>query len=70
MVRKLKLEHDSFDNPGKSIGDDVCSKVVKLKIKKLPPNKRFKKGIPVSLSIKNVVNTIQSQVIIETINFV
>ena len=63
MVRKLKLEHDSFDNPGKSIGDDVCSKVVKLNIKKLPPNRRFKKGIPVSLLKQNVVNTIKSEII-------
>jgi len=47
VVKKLKLEHDSFDNPGKTIGDDVCSKVVKLGIKKLPPNRRFKKGIPI-----------------------
>ena len=46
-MTKLKLEHDSFDNEGKRIGDDVCAKVVKLGIKKLPPNRRFKTGIPV-----------------------
>ena len=44
----MKLEHDSFDgNPGKTIGDDTCAKLVKLGIKRLPPNKRFKKGVPV-----------------------
>ena len=42
------MEHDSFDNEGRTMGDDVCSDVVKLGIKRLPPNKRFKKGIEVS----------------------
>ena len=44
----MKLEHKSFDgNPGKNIGDDTCQKVIDLGIKRLPPNKRFRKGIPV-----------------------
>ena len=48
----MKLEHDSFDgNPGKTIGDDTCAKLVKLGIKRLPPNKRFKKGVPVRTSL-------------------
>jgi len=48
VVRRMKLEHDSFDgNPGKTIGDDTCAKLVKLGIKRLPPNKRFKKGVPI-----------------------
>ena len=48
VVSKLKLEHDSFNNDGKRVGDDICKKVVELGIKRLPPNKRFKKGIEVS----------------------
>ena len=44
----MKLEHDSFNNEGKRVGDDICKKVVELGIKRLPPNKRFKKGIEVS----------------------
>jgi len=47
VVRKMKLEHDSFDNEGKSIGDEMCKKVVDLGIQRLPPNKRFKKGIEI-----------------------
>jgi len=48
IVSKLKLEHSSFDKtPGKSIGDDTCQQVVDLGIKRMPPNKRFKKGIPI-----------------------
>jgi len=47
VVDKLKLEHDSFENEGKSIGDDICKRTVKLDIKRLPPNRRFKKGIPI-----------------------
>lgn len=47
VVTKMKLEHDSFQNDGKKVGDDICKKVVELGIKKLPPNKRFKKGIEI-----------------------
>jgi len=48
IVDKLKLEHSSFDKtPGKSIGDDTCEQVVELGIKRMPPNKRFKRGIPI-----------------------
>jgi len=48
IVDKLKLEHSSFDKtPGKSIGDDTCQQVVDLKIKRMPPNKRFEFGIPI-----------------------
>jgi hypothetical protein len=48
-VNKLKLEHDSFNgNPGKTIGDDTCAKLIDLGIKKMPPNRRFKEGISVS----------------------
>ena len=44
----MKMEHDSFNNDGKRVGDDICKKVVELGIERLPPNKRFKKGIEVS----------------------
>jgi len=48
VVKRLKLEHDSFDgNEGKTIGDDTCATLVKLGIKRLPPNKRFKEGITI-----------------------
>ena len=48
-MNKLKLEHESFArNEGKTIGDDLCNKLILLGIKKLPPNRRFKEGIPVS----------------------
>jgi len=48
VVKKLKLEHDSFaKNPGKTIGDDTCNNLIKLGVKRLPPNKRFKDGIPI-----------------------
>jgi len=48
VTRRMKLEHDSFDgNEGKTIGDDTCQKLVDLGIKRLPPNKRFKKGVPI-----------------------
>ena len=54
----MKLEHESFaKNEGKTIGDDLCNNLIKLGIKKLPPNKRFKEGIPVSfysLSYTNI----------------
>ena len=54
IVDKLKLEHSSFDKtPGKSIGDDTCEQVVELGIKRMPPNKRFKRGIPV-IKFENV----------------
>jgi len=47
VVRKMKLEHDSFKYEGKRVGDDICKRVVELGIKRLPPNKRFKKGIEI-----------------------
>jgi len=48
VVKKLKLEHDSFaKNPGKSIGDDTCNNLKKLGIKKMPANCRFPDGIPI-----------------------
>jgi len=48
VVKKLKLEHDSFaKNPGKTIGDDTCNNLIKLGVKRLPPSKRFKDGIPI-----------------------
>ena len=53
VVRKMKLAHDSLNFEGKRIGDVVCTKVVKLGIKKLPPNRRFKKGIEVSIYLYN-----------------
>ena len=46
----MKLEHDSFKGTkGKTIGDDICQQVLDLGVKRLPPNKRFKTGIPVSI---------------------
>ena len=46
----MKLTHNSFDgNPGKSVGDDTCKKILDLGVKRLPPNKRFKTGIPVRI---------------------
>ena len=49
MVKRLKLTHASFEgNPGKTIGDDTCERAVELGVKKMPPNKRFRAGIPVS----------------------
>lgn len=48
VVNKLRLEHDSFArNKGKSIGDDMCNTLIKLGIQRLPPNIRFKDGIPI-----------------------
>ena len=49
----MKLEHDSFaGNEGKRIGDDICKNLIELGVKRLPPNKRFKDGIPVSSSFR------------------
>merc|ERR1711997_605377 len=48
VVKKMKLEHDSFKGTkDKTIGDDICQQVLDLGVKRLPPNKRFKTGIPI-----------------------
>ena len=53
-MKKLKFTSASFDgNPGKNIGDDTCADVVRLGVKKMPPNKRFPEGIPVKDNISN-----------------